>query len=119
VLISTGLLALAGAFAVLRLLGQRRIRRLRDRLWAPLALAWVGRAVSFASGLSQYALAADAGPHPSTSLIVAIGAISGLLMGAVALVATSAARARSGASPKPSPTAAAGHRGSPTSAVSR
>ncbi len=84
-LVSTALLALAGAFAVLQLVGHRPIRRLPDRLWVPLTLAWVGSAAGLASGLSQYALAADAGPHPSTSLLLAVGSTGGLLMGAVAL----------------------------------
>lgn len=117
--VSTGLLALAGAFAVRQLVGQRRIRQLPDRLWAPLTLVWVGSAASFASGLSQRALAADAGTPPATSLILAIGTISGLVMGAAALVSTSAARARSGTSAKPSTTAASGYRRSPTCPVSR
>ena len=44
----------------------------------------------FASGLSQYALAADAGLDPSTSLLLALGTISGVTMGVAALLVTSA-----------------------------
>jgi hypothetical protein len=117
--VSTGLLALAGAFAVLELLGRGRIRQLPDHLWAPLTPVWIGSAASFTSGLSQHALAADAGTHASTSLILAVGTISGLLMGAAALVSTSAARARSGTGPKPFTTAAAGDRRSASCPASR
>jgi hypothetical protein len=88
-LVSTGLLALAGASSVRQLVHQRSIRWLSesDRLWAPLTLAWVGSATTFASGLSQYALAADASPNRSTSLLLALGTISGVLMGVAALLA--------------------------------
>ena len=86
-LLSTGVLALAGAAAVLRMAGHRRIRRFTDRAWALLALAWIGSASAFASGLSHYALAADAGLPASTSLLLAVGVAGGVLMGAAALVA--------------------------------
>ena len=88
-LVSTGLLALAGASAVRQLVHRRSIRRLSEsaRIWAPLSLGWVGSASTFASGLSQYALAADADPDPSTSLLLAVGTISGVMMAVAALLA--------------------------------
>lgn len=88
-LVSTGFLALAGASAVGQLVHQRSLRRLSasDRLWVPLTLGWVGSATTFASGLSQYALAADASPNPSTSLLLALGTISGVMLGVAALLA--------------------------------
>ena len=88
-LVSTGLLALAGASAVCQLVHRRNMRRHSesDRLWAPLTLGWVGSASTFASGLSQYALAAEASPDPPTSLLLALGTISGVMMGAAALLA--------------------------------
>jgi hypothetical protein len=80
-LVSTGLLALLGAY------GMRQLRRLpdSDRWWAPLTLSWLGSAATFASGLSQYALAADAGATAPTSLLLALGTISGLMMAVAAL----------------------------------
>jgi hypothetical protein len=87
--VSTGLLALGGADAVRRLVQRRSIRQLAesDRLWAPITLGWVGSSVTFASGLSQYALGANAGPNSSTSLLLALGTISGVMMGVAALLA--------------------------------
>lgn len=86
---STGLLALAGACAVHQLVHPRSVRRrsASDRLWAPLALGWIGSASTVASGLSQHALAADASLNPSTSLLLALGTISGVMLGAAALLA--------------------------------
>ena len=87
-LVSTGLLALAGASAVRQLVHRRSIRRRSESAlwWVPLTLAWVGSASTFASGLSQYALAADAGRDPATSLVLALGSISGVMMGVAALL---------------------------------
>jgi len=91
--VSTGLLALAGASAVRRLVHPWSTRRLSesDRLWVPLALGWVGSATTFASGLSQYALSAHASPNPPTFLLLALGTISGVMMGAAALLAIAGA----------------------------
>ena len=88
-LVSTGLLGLAGASAVRQLVHRRSIRRhsVSARWWVPLTLGWVGSASTFASGLSQYALAADASPNPATSLLLALGTISGVMMGIAALLA--------------------------------
>jgi hypothetical protein len=83
---STGLLALAGAWAVQELV-HRRAGRPFDRLGAPLAIAGVGSAACFASGFAAYALAADASVDPSTSVLLALGSISGLAMGTAALLA--------------------------------
>ncbi len=97
-LVSTGLLALAGAFAVLQLAhGPRR------RLPVLAAAAWVGSATSFASGLAQSALASEA-LDPATIVVLAVGAISGLSLGAAALSATRAklyAAASNGVAPLP------------------
>jgi hypothetical protein len=90
-LVSTGLLALAGAFAVLQLAHRPRHRWAVDRLAVLLAVAWVGSATSFASGLAQYALATEA-PDPVTTLVLAVGTISGLSLGAAALLTTDATR---------------------------
>ena len=88
-LVSTGLLALAGASAIGRLVhhGSPRLRAESDRWWVPLTLGWVGSATTFASGLSQYALAADASPESPTSLLLALGTISGVMMGVAAMLA--------------------------------
>ena len=95
-LVSTAILALAGAFAARRLVHPRSIRPLSDsgRFRATLALGWVGSATTFASGLSMYALAADASPNPSTSLLLALGTISGVMMGLAALLAIAGAPKR-------------------------
>jgi hypothetical protein len=90
-LVSTGLLALAGAFAVLQLAHRPRRRWAVDRLAVLVAVAWVGSATSFASGVAQYALATEA-PDPATTLVLAIGTISGVSLGAAALSITDATR---------------------------
>ena len=105
-LVSTGLLALAGASAVRQLVHRRSMR-----LWAPLTLGWVGSASTFASGLSQYALAADASPNPPTSLLLALGTISGVMMGAAALLTIAGPPGRHPTNPTASPSLdAATHR---------
>jgi len=88
-LVSTGLLALVGASAVHQLVHQRSIRRLSgsDRPWAPLTFGWAGSATAFASGLSHYALTEDGRRTPSTSLLLALGTISGVMMGIAGLLA--------------------------------
>ena len=111
-LVSTGLLALAGASAVRQLVHRRSMRRPRiDRLWAPLTLGWVGSASTFASGLSQYALAAEASPNPPTSLLLALGTISGVMMGTAALLTIAGPPGRHPTNPTASPSLdAATHR---------
>jgi hypothetical protein len=88
-LVSTGLLALAGASAVRLIVHGRSTGRHSEsaRWWVPLTLGWVGSASTFASGLSQYALAAAASPNSPTSLLLALGTISGVMMGVAALLA--------------------------------
>jgi hypothetical protein len=87
-LVSTGLLALAGASALCQLVnGRSKCWPFGSAgLWAPLTLGWVGSATTFASGLSQSALAADAGLDTATSLLLALGTISGVTMGVAALL---------------------------------
>ena len=87
-LVSTGLLALAGASAVRQIAhGRSSSRHSESARWrVPLTLSWVGSASTFASGLSQYALAADASPDPPTSLLLALGTSSGVMMGVAALL---------------------------------
>jgi hypothetical protein len=87
VFVSTGLLALAGAWAVPKLVHPRGAGRPFDRLAAAVATAGVSSAACFTSGLAAYALPADASPDPSTSVLLSIGSISGLSMGVAALLA--------------------------------
>ena len=85
-LASTGLLAAAAAWAVLALSDPRPLGRSPDRVLAPLTVAWLGSASCFASGIAQHALARDT-PGPLTSMVLALGILSGLAMAATALLA--------------------------------
>lgn len=85
-LLATGALALAGAAGVLQLALGWRPRWAARRPWTPLALAWVGSATAFASGIAQVGLAAE-GADAATGVVLAVGTASGLAL------AISAARA--------------------------
>jgi hypothetical protein len=88
-LASTGLLALAGAWALLRLVDPPSRGWAVDRFGVLVSVAWVGSATSFASGCAQFALAADS-PSMATALLLALGAISGPMIGGAALSAIAA-----------------------------
>ena len=46
-----------------------------------IAIAWVGTGVAFGSGLAGVALAPPERLAPSTAVVLAMGALSGLIMG--------------------------------------
>jgi len=57
-------------------------------------------AVAFASGLAEYGLAGRSGLAPVTSLVLGMGTLSGLLLGAAGLLAIIKATPSSQASPR-------------------
>ena len=81
--VSTAVLVLAGAWAVLALIDRAPKSH---RPLPPGATAWLGSATAFASAIAAYALSGATSPGPATSLLLATGAIAGLaLAGALVL----------------------------------
>jgi hypothetical protein len=79
--VSTGVLALAAAWGIELL--HRRVLPIRspDVVMTPLIATWLGSAACSASGVAQYLLAASM-PAPLTTVVLALGLLSGLTIGA-------------------------------------
>jgi hypothetical protein len=98
VFVSTGLLALGGAWAVLAL-SQRAPAP--ARLQTPVVIAWLGSATAFASALAGYALRETARPAPATTLLLALGAVAGVTLAGAGLCSHDAGRhALAGTAPR-------------------
>jgi hypothetical protein len=74
----------AGAGATLALVHGSRLRPPWDRTILLVAIAWVGTAVAFGSGLAELALAPPDRLAPGTSVTLAAGSLSGLIMAVAA-----------------------------------
>ncbi len=83
-LASIGVLIAAGAGATLALVHGSRLRPPWDRTILLVAIAWVGTAVAFGSGLAELALAPPDRLAPGTSVTLAAGSLSGLIMAVAA-----------------------------------